>query len=464
MGRKRLEHFAGLRGGRKHTGASPTGDMTTGDPVRLILAFAIPILVGNLFQQVYNVVDTMVAGHFLGDGAIAAIGATSSLYALLFNMCIGMNNGYAIVVTQAFGAHDRQRLRQSIAGMFLLNAATAAVVTAFALRFLRPLLRFLNTPDSIFDDAYRYIWVVCAGLVATIAYNMFAGIMRAMGNSRTGLCFLIFSSGLNIALDLLMVVGLRMGVRGAAVATVLAQGISALLSGRYVARHYREVFPTRRDLQVPGGILRELFTTGLGMALMLCVVNVGSIVYQRANNDLGEAVITAHTAVRRLLELSYQPMSGIATAVSTFVGQNWGARQPARIRQAMRKAIWMELAWCAFIGTVIFAFGEELVRLTTGSTTPAVLSNAVMGLRCNVSCYPFLGILFCLRTSMQAMGRKTAPIISSVVELVIKMAFAHWVIPRLGYFGTCITEPIAWIVMMSFLAAVYLGQREKLLA
>ncbi len=446
---------------QKRTGS--VSDMTQGEPVRLILAFAIPLFVGNIFQQIYSMVDTMVAGYFLGDNAIAAIGATSSLYSLLLNLAIGMNNGYAIVVTQAFGAHDEKRLRQSIAGMMVLNAAVTVMVTVVSLAFLRPLMYFMNTPESIFTDAYRYIWVICAGMLATIAYNMFAGIMRAMGNSRTPLYFLIFSSALNIALDLLMVVTFQMGVAGAAVATVLAQAISALLSGLYVMRHYRDVFPTWADFKVSGGILTDLLTTGIAMALMLCVVDLGSVIYQRANNELGETIIAAHTAVRRLFSLTSQPLGGIATSVSTFVGQNWGAGQPQRIRYALKRAIWMELVWCAFIAVVIFAFGEGLVRLTTGSSDPVVLSNAVMGLRINVSCYAFLGILFCLRTSMQAMGQKAAPIISSVVELAIKLASAQWVIPRLGYLGTCLTEPFAWIAMMLWLTLAYWNQRKKLL-
>lgn len=438
-------------------------DMTRGEPVRLILAFAIPLLIGNIFQQVYNMVDTMVAGHFLGDSAIAAIGATSSLYFLLLDLAIGMNNGYAIVVTQAFGAHDDKKLRQSIAGMILLNGAVTVTVTGVALCFLRPLMRFLNTPESIFGDAYRYISVICAGMLATIAYNMFAGIMRSMGNSRTPLYFLIFSSGLNILLDLLMMVVFQMGVRGAAVATVLAQAISAVFSGLYVCRHYRKIFPTWADFRVSGFILRDLLTTGIAMALMLCVVDLGSVVYQRANNSLGETIIAAHTAVRRLFGLTSQPLSGIATAVSTFVGQNWGARQRSRIRYAMKKAVWMELIWCGFMAVVIFAFGDGLVRVTTGTSDPTVISNAVMGLRWNVSFYPALGILFCLRTSMQAMGQKTAPIISSAVELGIKLVSARWIIPRLGYFGTCITEPFAWVAMMLWLALAYWSQRKKLL-
>lgn len=442
--------------------SSRVSDMTKGEPVKLILAFAIPLFIGNIFQQIYSMVDTMVAGYFLGDSAIAAIGATSSLYSLLLNLAIGMNNGYAIVVTQCFGAHDEKRLRQSVAGMILLNAAVTLTVTLFSLAFLEQLMHFMNTPESIFSPAYQYIWIICAGMLATIAYNMFAGFMRAMGNSQTPLYFLIFSSALNIALDLLMVVVFQMGVAGAALATVVSQAVSAILSGFYVARHYRNIFPTREDFRVPKAMLGDLLTSGIAMGLMLCVVDLGSVIYQRANNDLGETIITAHTAVRKLFALTCQPLGGIATSVSTFVGQNWGAKQPERIRYAMKRAVWMELAWCAFIAGVIFAFGGVLVRFTTGTSDPAVIANAVMGLRWNVSFYPALGILLCLRTSMQAMGRKAAPIISSVVELLIKAAAARWIIPALGYFGTCITEPIAWVAMMLLLAVAYFAWRRKL--
>ena len=441
---------------------SRVSDMTQGEPVKLILAFAIPLFIGNIFQQVYSMVDTMVAGYFLGDSAIAAIGATSSLSSLLLNLSIGMNNGYAIVVTQRFGAHDEKKLRQSVAGMILLNAAVTAVVTALSLVFLARLMHFMNTPESIFQEAYRYIWIICAGMLATVAYNMFAGIMRSLGNSRTPLYFLIFSSALNIALDLLMVVVFQMGVAGAALATVVAQAISALLSGLYILRHYRDLFPSRADFRVPKEMLGDLLTSGIAMGLMLCVVDLGSVIYQRANNDLGETIITAHTAVRKLFGLTNQPLGGIATSVSTFVGQNWGAKQPQRIRYALKRAIWMELAWCAFIAAAVFAFGDTMVRFTTGTSDPSVIANAVMGLRWNVSFYPALGILLCLRTSMQAMGQKTAPIVSSVVELLIKLASAQWVIPALGYLGTCLTEPVAWVAMMLWLAGAYFFCLKKL--
>lgn len=220
-------------------------DMTKGKPVKLILAFAIPLFIGNIFQQVYSMVDTMVAGYCLGDQAIAAIGATSALYGLIISIAWGLNSGFSLVVTQTFGAHDNGKLRKAIGSMMMLDGFITAALTILSLVFLVPLMRLMNTPESIFEQAYSYMSIICAGMTATICYNMFAGILRAFGNSRTPLYFLIFSSLLNIALDLLFVAVFGMGVAGAALATVIAQAVSGILTGIYVYRHYREMMPGR---------------------------------------------------------------------------------------------------------------------------------------------------------------------------------------------------------------------------
>lgn len=438
-------------------------DMTQGDPVRLILAFAIPLFIGNVFQQIYSMVDTMVAGYNLGDDAIAAIGATSALYSLIINLSSGMNSGFAIVVTQSFGAHDEKKLRQAVAGTLLLNALIAGALTVASLLFLRPLLHFMNTPEAIFEEAYSYIFIICAGMLTTICYNLFAGILRAVGNSRTPLYFLILSSLLNIALDVLFVAGFRMGVAGAAWATVIAQGISAALCGGYVLVRYQALLPTREDLPLPRGILWELFSAGFAMALMYCVVDLGSVIFQRANNELGKAVISAHTAARRLIVVFMQPLGTIAAASSTFVGQNWGAKKTQRIRSTLKKVMAMELAWSAFACALVFLAGDLLVRLTTGTSDPFIIENAVLSMRLHLAFFPALGILVCLRTAMQAMGKKVAPVLSSCLELGMKFFSASWLIPKFGFLGTCVTEPFTWVVMFLFLGTVYLFQRKSLL-
>lgn len=433
-------------------------DMTKGSPIKLILSFAMPLFIGNIFQQVYSMVDTMIAGYNLGDDAIAAIGATSTLYGLLINLAVGMNSGYAIVVTQCFGAHDEKKLREAIAGMAILNAASAVILTVFSLAFLKPLLHFMKIPEAVFADAHSYIAVICAGIFSTVGYNLFSGIMRALGNSRTSLYFLILSSLINIGLDLFFITFLKMGIAGAALATVIAQTVSALLCGIWVFQNYRSLLPGRRDFSISREIRSELLSQGFSMMLMLCVVDLGSVIFQRANNGLGEMLISSYTAARRIIDIMMQPMSTIAMASSVFVGQNWGANKTGRIRSALKKALGLEIAWALFSCTLIFLFGAALVRFSIGTRDAQIVDSAVMSLRWHLAFFPALGCLLALRTSMQAMGQKTVPVISSCVELGMKLFSAAFLIPNLGFFGTCITEPTTWALMLALLAAALMRQ------
>lgn len=439
-------------------------DMTEGNPLGLILRFAVPLFIGNIFQQVYNMVDTMVVGYHLGESAIAAIGATASLYSLIINFSGGLNNGYGIVVTQRFGSHNRKEMKQAIAGMILLNTIAALVLTSLALTFLRPLMGFMNTPAEILEQSYAYIVVIAGGLSATIGYNLFAAILRALGNSRSPLYFLIISSLLNIVLDVLFVMVFQMGIRGAAIATVMAQTTSAVLCAVYVLRNYREYLPEKEDFRVPAAMLKTLFSSGIAMAMMSCLVDCGSVIFQRANNVLGQTIIASHAAARKLLTIMIQPQATIAVAASSFIAQNWGARKAARIRTALKQSLLLELGWGFLATAIIFLFGAELVRFTTGASQPDMIQNAVLSLRIHFSMFPVLGVLFCIRNAMQAMGQKLAPVLSSGIELGMKILSANVLIPRLGFLGTCITEPITWGIMVAFLMSVYLAIRKKLFA
>lgn len=440
-------------------------DMTSGDPIRLILLFAIPLFIGNIFQQVYNMVDTMVVGHHLGDQAIAAIGATSSLYSLIVNFAGGLNNGYGIIVTQRFGSHKNKEMKQAIAGMMLLDLAVSLFLTILAISLLPVLMRFMNTPESVFQQAHTYIAIIYSGLVATVAYNMFAAILRAMGNSRSPLYFLIISSLLNIVLDLLFVMVFEMGIAGAAIATVIAQCISAVSCGIFVFRNYREYLPnSKEDFCVPGKLLMDLFSTGFAMALMSSLVDFGSVIFQRANNLLGETIIAAHAASRKIFIIMLQPLSTIAVANSTFVGQNWGAQRFDRIRSTLKKVLGLEVAWGLIAAVVIFLFGAQLVQFTTGTRDADVIENAVLSLRLHFSMFPFLGVLFCIRNAMQSMGQRLAPVLSSGIELCMKIFSASYLIPKLGFLGTSMTEPVTWVIMVVFLMCVYLKKRKTLFA
>ena len=438
--------------------------MTKGNAVRMILTFAIPLFIGNIFQQVYSMVDTMVAGYCLGDQAIAAIGAASSLYGLVIDLAWGLNSGFALIVTQAFGAHEQGKIRKSIGHMMMLDGIIATVLTILALIFLPLLMRLMNTPESIFDQAYSYMMVIFAGMTATICYNMFAGILRAFGNSRTPLYFLIFSSLLNIALDLLFVAVFRMGVGGAALATVMAQAVSGVLIGVYVYHNYRDMIPAKEDFRLEKSLTKEMIATGGAMGFMYSIVDLGSVLFQGVANALGEMYIAAHTAARRIINILMQPMSGMMNASGTFVGQNWGAKQKQRIRDTLKKIIGMEISWGLFSCLIVYLFGRSIIQFVTGTHSEEIMDNAVMSLRIHFPFFPVLGVLLAMRVSMQSMGQKTAPVISSVIELLMKMIAVLWMIPSFGFVGVCVIEPFTWVIMTAFLIIVYMVKIRKMLA
>ncbi len=437
-------------------------DMTVGSPVRHVLLFAVPLFVGNIFQQVYNLTDTMVAGYNLGNQGIAAIGSTSTLYALLICLICGFNNGFGIVIARFFGAKDYKKMRQSIAAMIKINAILLAVLMSSFLLLLKPLMKVLNTPNDIWNAAYIYIAIIIWGLIAPILYNMAASFLRAVGNSRTPLYFLILACGGNVLLDFVFVMGFHTGVWGTALATVIAQLFSAILCIGFIRRNYREVLPTREDFASNPKISKEMFTTGFSVGLMMSVFSIGSVILQSAINDLGTTIITAHTSARRLVEMLMQPLSTIGVANSTFISQNWGAGKLDRIRNAMKKVYLMEFAWAVFAMIVGLFFGKVLMVLLTGTGDPSIIANGVMNIRINCFFFFPLGILLALRLAMQAMGSKVAPVVASVIELTMKVLSTYFIIPVFGYVGASFTEPSTWVACMAFLVVAYMLQRKKL--
>nr|MBP3281722.1 MATE family efflux transporter [Treponema sp.] len=441
-----------------------TTDMTRGSPLRLILTFALPLLLGDCFQLVYSTVDTMVAGHFLGEGAIAAIGSTGVVFSLLMNFTWGLNSGYCISLSRAFGSGDRTQFRRSVAVMVLLNALIAVLFTSLALTAIAPVMRLLKTPDTIFADARRYIAIIIGGMTATVAYNMATGFMNAVGNSRVPLYFLIFSSVVNVALDLLFVALFGWGIAGCAAATVIAQSLSAVLCFAYILRTYADLLPRRSDMSraalVP--LVREMLSAGLSMALMQSVVGLGTVVLQRAINLLGTDYIAAHAASRKLFDLLMVPMSTLAIANATFTSQNYGAKRLDRIREANRTLIFWELLWSLFSVAVAWLGGRSLAVWLTGTANEVIVSNAALYLRFSTLFFFPLGVLFVLRYSMQALGHKIVPVLSSGIELTFKILFALAIVPALGYWGVILTEPITWVLCAATLAVVYVTRgRQK---
>lgn len=430
-----------------------------------MLRFALPMFLGTLLQQVYNLCDTMIVGRALGDGAVAAIGATTALYSVMIYFANGMSNGCGIIIAQVFGAAQNSRgdekMKKAVASMVALNAAVAIVLTAVSLLLLSALLRLLGTPQEIFHGAHSYIFIVMAGMCATVAYNAAAGFMRSVGNSKTPLVALAVSCALNIALDLLFVIPLKMGVAGAALATVLAQAVSAFLCVIYIKRNYKNFLPSKRGWKLERDMAREMFFTGLSMGLMLSVFSLGSIILQKGINSLGSKIIAAHTVSRRIYEFLMMPMGTLASAASTFVGQNFGAAKTQRIKTAIRQSIAVVALWSIFCVAVGFSAGGALSHLLIGTSDEVVIKNSVLNLRVCVLFFFPLGALLVLRNALQSLGHKVAPVVSSAVELLLKIVFCAVAVPRAGYLGVVVTEPVIWVVCAIFLTAVYLKSENN---
>ena len=430
-------------------------DLLHGPIFKNLLLFMLPILVSNLFQQLYNTVDTMIVGNVRGDTALASIGSCGSIYELLVGFGIGSGTGLSIVAARSYGAQDEDLLKRTVAGSLVIGLCASFVITTAGFFGLRPLLQLLDTPAEILEDAYRYIIVIDLGVLVMFLYNLCAGLLRAIGNSVMPLVFLLISSGLNVALDLWFIAGLGMGVQGAAVATVIAQGISVVLCILYVMRRVPLLLPARKHWAVGQHLYWELFSQSISMGLMSSIVSAGSVVLQYGINGLGTLTIAGHTAARKLFSFTSMPLISMANAGSTFVSQNRGAAQPERVRKGMRTMYLCSVVIMAANMVLMQLFARQLVQLISGSTAPLVLENGARYLMWNAPFYAVLGVLLCTRYALQSLGQKVLPLFSSVIELVGKVIFVLVFIPRYAYNAVILCEPIIWCFMAAYLVAVY---------
>lgn len=436
-------------------------DMTVGSPLRLILTFAIPMFIGNVFQQLYNVFDTMVAGHFLGDDVIAAIGSTTQFSFLIIGFANGMNSGFGMMIARAFGNKDPERVKQTVAMAYILNTASSVFFTALTVGLMHRMLVVMETPEEIFNDAYVYAIIIVAGLCTNLFFNMGSGMMSAVGNSIRPLLFLILSCVMNITIDVLCVVVLKTGVAGLAIATVASQAFSAAICFRYVFRHYPELVPQRRHFRIDWRYLGEMFTTGLSMGFTGSIYAIGSVMMQRSINMLGTMYITANTGARKLLSLGMQPLSTSASATATFASQNYGAGKYDRVYKGFRQIILVGFAWTTVSSVIIYFAAPWLIQVMTGTENADIISNAHMFLKINYPFYLALGPLFVFRLGLQALGEKITPVVSSIIELVGKIVSAIWFVPAFGFVAVCLTEPVLWAACALWLTFAVLLYKYK---
>lgn len=422
--------------------------MTKGSPLKVILYFAIPLYIGQLFQLCYSLIDTRIIGSALGDASLAAVGSTTPVSDLLIEFTNGVICGFGIIIATHWGADDTNKVKKAIGGTVFLGISHAILISVVCLFLLPHILHILHVPEILLPEASTYLGVIIAGLTASTLYNICAGILRAIGDSFTPLIFLVISSVLNILLDYIGVYHLNLGVQGAAVATVLSQLFSAILCFLYMRKKYPWIVLNRQELKPEKTMYRQLLHTGLSMGFMLSFVLLGSLLLQARINVLSESIIVAHTAARKITMVFLIPFFVLGTAISTYCGQNMGAKFYGRIKKGIRDTILFSLGWCIIVLFVVFTLSPWLIQMVTASSEQEMIDNAVLYLKVNASFYFLPAIICILRNSMQGFGDSRTPLVSSFIELAGKVLIACFLVPYIGYLGVIVSEPAVWVIMV----------------
>lgn len=423
-------------------------NLTKGNPLKVILLFAIPLYIGQQFQLLYSLVDTRIIGSILGETSLAAVGATTSLSDMLIEFLNGIICGFGIIIATFFGANEQKNMRKAIAGTIVFGTAITLLISGICLVFLPQILSILNISVDLKDQSMAYIRVIIIGLIATTLYNICAAILRAIGDSFTPLIFLIISNVTNIVLDIAFVNYLHMGVEGAAIATVLSQAVSACICFLYMRKKYKEIILHKEDIVPDGEVYRQLIPTGFSMGFMISFVTLGSLALQTSINTFGTNIIVAHTAARKVTSIFLVPFFVLGTALANYCGQNLGAKEYERIKKGIKDTILFSFGWCVVVLIIVFTASPWMIRLITASSESEIINTAELYLRIN-SIFYFLPAVICiLRNSMQGFGDTKSPLFSSFIELAGKVAIAYLLAPVIGYMGVIISEPIVWALMV----------------
>lgn len=425
-----------------------TNDMTTGKPAKLILEFMIPVCLGNIFQQFYNLADSIIAGRFLGVNALAAIGSTSSLIFLVIGWLNGITSGFAILIAQNFGAKRYDRMRHYLAMSIYLCAAFVVVMTVGLEIANYPILRLMNAPEEIIGDVGGYMTVIYAGLVVTAAYNGLAAVLRSLGDSRSPLYFLIISAVINGVLDIVFIVYGGMGVVGCGYATVIAQGISALLCLIYIIRKFDILKLDRSDFKISWYSMGQLLALGIPMGLQFSITAIGTIIVQGAINSLGAIYIAAFSAAGKIQNIVATVFVAFGATIATFVGQNRGAGRIDRVHEGVKVTQIMIIIWALLIWGFVLLFGRMLTGAFVDASETEVFAASSLYFKTVAWCYPFLGSIFLYRNALQGMGYGFVPMLGGVFELLARAAVVAVLTPTLGYLGACIADPAAWLAAL----------------
>lgn len=445
-----------------HAKTASVSDMTVGSPLRQITKFALPLILGYILQQMYLVIDAAIVGRWIGVGALAAVGASSSIMFLVMGFCNGACAGFAIPVAQSFGAKDYSKMRLYVANAVRISAVMATVVTLLSLMFCRRILQMVNTPADIFHDAYIFLMLQFAAIPLTFGFNLFSGQIRALGNSRQPFYFLITSAVVNVLLDVVLILGCGLGVAGAGIATWLSQALSVILCLWYIRKHMQLLIPKGDERRFDNKRTSILLNNGVPMGLQFSITGIGIIMLQSANNALGTTCVAAFTASMRIKYLFTCVFENIGVAMATYCGQNLGARRMDRVTKGVKDAITLMLIYFVFTFALIYPFADWMMRLFVDSGETEVVSRAAQFMRIANYFYPALGLLTILRYSIQGLGFSNLSMLSGVMEMIARCGVSLWLVPALAWTGVCLGDPVAWIMADLFLIPAFLWVQRRL--
>ncbi len=429
--------------------------MTTGSPMKIIFNFTLPIFIGNVFQQFYNMADAVIVGKFVGNKALAAVGSTGTIMFLIYGFVVGMTAGFTVLTAQKFGAGDMPAMRRTVVGASFLSLVVGLVLTAAFMVFMKPWLVLMHTPEDIFADAYAYIMIISAGILAQMLYNLLASILRALGNSKVPLYFLILAALLNIVLDLVLIIVFHMGAAGAAVATVISQGISGVLCLFYIIRKVPLLRLTRDDRHLSGDLLRTQIRIGIPMALQYSITAVGTMMVQSALNILGSTLVAAYTAAGKIEQIVTQAYVAMGTTMATYGAQNMGAGDVSRIRQGFKASTIIGVIYAIVSAALVMTVGKYMTYLFVSEDVALIMDSVNTYLICVGIFFIPLAIVNIYRNGIQGLGYGLLPMMAGVAELVGRGVVAVIAAGQKSYLGVCLASPAAWVLASLLLIGMY---------
>lgn len=430
-------------------------DMTSGNPSRIVLNFTIPIFVGNIFQQLYSMVDTVIVGKFVGNEALAAVGACGTLMFLILGFLLGLTAGFTVITAHHYGAGNLRAVRQSVASASLLSAVISVVLTVVSMLLMKDILHWMNTPPDMFRQAYEYIMVICGGIVAQVLYNLLASILRAVGDSKRPLYFLIFAAFLNVVLDLVFIIIFHMGAAGAAWATVISQGISGLLCLLYIVGRVPELHLKKEDWAINWSLAKHQMRIGFPMAFQYSITAIGTIIVQTALNSLGSVAAAGFAAASKIEQIVTQAYIALGTTMATYCAQNMGARKTERVRKGFRAAVGMGTVYAVATGVLVAFGGKYVTPLFVSSNIDVIMGYVDTYLKCAGIFFIPLMIVNVYRNGIQGMGYGILPMTAGIAELAGRSGAAA-VGTYLGSFtGICLANPTAWVLAGALLLGMY---------